>query len=87
VTALPKCGAAPRFESSDQVGRPIGTAELAGAIWVAGFVDVTKPADAELLSSKFAELDQNLHGAKVVTLVSFFVGTEKSALEDYAPLY
>ena len=87
VTALPVCGDAPRFESSDQAGRPIGTAELTGAVWVAGFVDVAKPADAELLNSKFAELDQNLHGAKVVTLVSFFVGTEKSALEDYARRY
>jgi hypothetical protein len=87
VTALPVCGDAPRFESSDQAGRPIGTAELTGAVWVAGFVDVAKPADAELLNSKFAELDQNLHGAKVVTLVSFCIGAEKRVLEDYARRY
>jgi hypothetical protein len=87
VTALPKCGAAPRFESSDQAGRPIGTEELSGTVWVAGFLDAAKSADAELLNSKFAELDQNLHGAKVVTLVSFFFGAEKSALEDYARRY
>jgi hypothetical protein len=87
VTALPVCGDAPRFESSDQAGRSIGTTELAGTIWVAGFVDVTKPADAELLNSKFAELDQNLHGAKVVTLVSFFFGAEKRVVEDYARRY
>jgi hypothetical protein len=87
VTALPKCGAAPRFQSSDQAGRLIGTTELAGTIWVAGFVDVTKPADGELLNSKFAELDQNLHGAKVVTLVSFFFGAEQRVLEDYARRY
>ena len=87
VTALPKCGDAPRFESIDQDDRSIGTTELAGAIWVAGFVDVTRPADAELLNSKFAELDQNLHGAKGLTLVSFCIGAEKGVLEDYARRY
>jgi hypothetical protein len=87
VAALPVCGDAPRFESSDQAGRPIGTTELAGTIWVAGFVDVTKPADGELLNSKFAELDQNLHGAKGLTLVSFCIGTEKRVPEDYARRY
>ena len=87
MTALPVCGDAPRFESSDQAGRSIGTTELAGTIWVAGFVDVAKAVDGELLNSKFAELDQNLHGAKVVTLVSFFFGTEKRVLEDYARRY
>jgi hypothetical protein len=87
VTALPVCGDAPRFESNDQAGRSIGTTELAGTIWVAGFVDVTKPADAELLNSKFAELDQNLHGAKGLTLVSFCIEAEKRVLEDYARRY
>jgi hypothetical protein len=87
VTALPVCGDAPRFESSDQAGRSIGTTELAGTIWVAGFVDVAKPADAELLNSKFAELDQNLHGAKGLTLVSFCIEAEKRVLEDYARRY
>ena len=87
VTTLPVCGDAPRFQSSDQAGRSIGTTELAGTIWVAGFFDVTKPADAELLNSKFAELDQGLHGAKVVTLVSFCIGAEKRVLEDYARRY
>jgi hypothetical protein len=87
VTALPACGDAPRFESSDQAGRSIGTTELSGTIWIAGFVDVSKPADAELLNSKFAELDQNVHAAKVVSLVSFCIGAEKRVLEDYARRY
>jgi hypothetical protein len=87
VTALPLCGNAPRFEASDQAGQSIGTTELAGTIWLAGFFDVTKPADAELLNSKFAELDQDLHGAKGLTLVSFCIGAEKSVLEDYARRY
>ena len=87
VTALPSCGAAPRFESRDQAGRQIGTPELSGTIWIAGFVDVANPANVELLNGKFAELDQNLHGTKGVTLVSFFLGAEQNALRDYARRY
>lgn len=87
MAALPRCGDAPRFESSDQADRPIGTTELSGTIWVADFVDVAKPAEAELLSSKFAELDQNLRGAKAIRLVSFFIGAEKKRVEDYARRY
>jgi hypothetical protein len=84
VAAPRKCGTAPGFESSDQAGRSVGTAELSGAIWVAGFVDVAKPQDVELLCSKFAELDQNFHGAKVLTLVSFLIGAGKDRVEDYS---
>jgi hypothetical protein len=87
VTTLPRCGAAPRFESRDQAGQPIGTEELSGTIWLAGFVDLANPNDPELLSSRFAELDQDLHGEKVVTLVSFFIGKGKGSLEDYARRY
>ena len=87
VTELTRCGNAPQFESSDQAGRSIGRKELKGTIWVAGFVDVGKPADAELLSSKFAELDQNVHGAKEAELVSFYVGAEKNAVKDFARRY
>jgi protein SCO1 len=87
VAVLPKCGDAPRFESRDQEGRSIGTTELSGSTWIAGFLDVAQPADIELLSSKLAELDQNLHGAKGVTLVSFCVGADQNALSDYARRY
>ena len=53
-------------------------------IWVVSLVNDAKPDDAELICSKFAELDQNLGGAKTVTLVSFFVGADKHKVEDYA---
>ena len=87
VTTLPRCGAAPRLESRDQADQPVGMRELSGTIWLAGFMDLAKPGDAELLSSKFAELDQNLHGEKALTLVSFFIGEGKAGLEDYARHY
>ena len=87
VAALPDCGAAPRFESSDQLGRSVGTRELSGTVWVAGFTNNAKPGDAEEFCSKCAELDQNFRGAKAITLISFFVGAEKNRLEDYARRY
>ena len=87
VAVLPRCGAAPRFESSDQLGRPLGTTELSGTVWVAGFINNAKPGDAEAFCSKCAELDQNFRGAKAITLVSFFVGAEKERVEGYAQRY
>lgn len=87
VTALATCGPAPRYETSDQTGRPIGTTELSGIIWVAGFVNFSRPDEAELLCGKFAELDQNFRGVQGLTLVSFFIGAEKNALRDYAQRY
>jgi hypothetical protein len=87
VAPLPDCGAAPRFESSDQLGRSVGTKELSGTVWVAGFINTAKQGDAEEFCSKCAELDQNFRGAKAITLISFFVGAEKNRVEDYARRY
>jgi hypothetical protein len=87
VAALPDCGAAPRFESSDQLGRSVGTRELSGTIWVAGLVKNAKPGEVEEFCSKCAELDQNFGGAKAITLIAFFVGADKNRVEDYARRY
>jgi hypothetical protein len=87
VVALPDCGAAPRFESSDRLGRSLGTKELSGTVWVAGLTKETKPGDAEEFCSKCAELDQNFGGARGITLVAFFVGADKNGVEDYARRY
>jgi hypothetical protein len=87
VAALPHCGAAPRFESGDQLGRSIGTKELSGTIWVAGLIKNAKPGEAEEFCSKCAELDQNFGAAKAITLISFFVGADKNRVEDYARRY
>lgn len=84
VAALPNCGAAPRFESRDQLGRSVGTKELSGTIWVAGLINDAKLGEVEEFCSKCAELDQNFHGAKAITLISFFVGADKNRAGDYA---
>ena len=87
VAPLPDCGAAPRFESCDQLGRSIGTKELWGTIWVAGLIKNAKPGEAEEFCSKCADLDQNFGAAKAITLISFFVGADKNRVEDYSRRY
>jgi hypothetical protein len=87
VAVLPDCGVAPTFESIDQLGRSVGTKELSGTIWVAGFSTGAKQSDAEQFCSKCAELDQNFRGVKAITLITFFVGAEKSRVADYARRY
>ena len=87
VAALPDCGAAPHFESSDRLGRSVGTKELSGTIWVAGLIKNAQPGEAEEFCSKCAELDQNFGGAKAITLISFFAGADKNRVEDYARRY
>jgi len=87
VAALPDCGAAPRFESSDQSGRSVGTKELLGTVWVAGLIKNARPGEAEEFCSKCAELDQNFGGGQAIRLISFFVGADKNRVEDYARRY
>jgi len=87
VAALPDCGAAPRFESSDQLGRSVSTKELSGTVWVVGLIKNAKPGDAEEFCSRCAELDQNFGGAKATMLITFFVGADKNRMEDYARRY
>jgi hypothetical protein len=86
ATVLPRCGQTPHFEAKDELGRSIGTAELSGTVWVV-FINEGSPGDAEVFCSKFAELDQSFRGAKVVTLVSFFVGEDRNRVADYARRY
>jgi hypothetical protein len=87
MVSLPDCGPAPPFESTDQLGRWIGTREMTGTVWIAGVVNNTRPGDAEEFCSKCAELDQNFRGAKGITQISFFVGADKGSVEDYARRY
>jgi protein SCO1 len=76
---------APSFEAADQSGNPIGTGSLLGRIWIANFVRFENPDQAELLSSKFAELDQNFQRNDGLALVSFAIGdSSEDQLKSYA---
>jgi cytochrome oxidase Cu insertion factor (SCO1/SenC/PrrC family) len=67
---LPHFGSAPEFDLKDQDGMPLDNERLRGKIWVAGFIEVEDPGSNALLSSRFAELDQNFRKAERLALVS-----------------
>ena len=71
--SLSRCGQAPIFQGKDQTGHTIGNAQLRGRVWVANFVQLADQQEGELLSSKFAELDQNFQRTDELALVSFAV--------------
>jgi cytochrome oxidase Cu insertion factor (SCO1/SenC/PrrC family) len=67
---LPRYGSAPEFDLKDQDGMPLDKKRLRGKIWVAGFIDVANSGLGALLSSRFAELDQNFRKGDQLSLVS-----------------
>lgn len=44
AATLPRLGAVPSFETVDQEGHALGTIELRGRIWIAGWLDLRDPA-------------------------------------------
>ena len=69
---LPKLGAIPPFELTDQNGQPFGTAQLQGKIWIADFVYTTCPGPCPMISSRMGETQKPLRDTDV-KLVSFSV--------------
>jgi cytochrome oxidase Cu insertion factor (SCO1/SenC/PrrC family) len=67
---LPRRGSAPEFSLKDQDGLALDKERLRGKIWIAGFIDVADSGSNALLSSRFAELDQNFRKGERLTLVS-----------------
>ena len=83
--SLPRCGRAPAFEGKDQSGQTIANGEMLGRIWVADFVQITDRQQGELLSGKFAELDQNFQRSASLALITFSMDSGLDAeLEQYA---
>jgi protein SCO1/2 len=69
---LPKLGALPAFTLTDQNGRPFGTKQLQGKIWIADFIYTTCPGPCPMISSRMSETQKPLRGTDV-KLVSFSV--------------
>jgi protein SCO1/2 len=89
-SSLPLLGEVPDFVFSDQNGRPIGTDQLKGKIWVADFICIGCGGASPILSSHFAELDRNFAKSDALILVSFVVDHDFSnriVLEQYARRY
>jgi len=67
---LPRYGSAPEFDLKDQDGTQWNQERLRGKIWVAGFIDIADSGANALLSSRFAELDQNFRSGEQLALIS-----------------
>ena len=78
--SLNSYGAAPAFLLVNQQGRPFGSADLRGKIWIADFIFTSCPGPCPMISSRMAELQKPLAQTDV-HLVSFTVDPEKDTPE------
>lgn len=73
---LPVLGAMPDFAFTDQNGRPVRRADLAGKISVVDFIFTRCTGPCPLMTSRLAEFQRALGGADDVRLVSVSVDPE-----------
>jgi protein SCO1/2 len=73
-------GTVPPFQLTNQDGRPFGSAELNGKIWIADFIYTTCPGPCPMISSRMSELQKPLEKTDV-HLVSVTVDPEKDTPE------
>lgn len=84
--ALPNDGVVPPFALVDQNGKPFGSEQLLGNIWIADFIYTTCPGPCPMISSRMSETQKPLEDTNV-KLVSFTVDPEHDTpvvLRDYA---
>ena len=84
--AINNYGSVPAFQLINQDGRPFGSADLAGKIWIADFVYTTCPGPCPMISSRMSEMQRPLEKTDV-HFVSFTVDPEKDTpqmLREYA---
>jgi len=78
----------PEFTLTDQLGKPFGTKDLEGKIWVANFVFTHCPTLCENLTTEMSKLQKRLRYMRDSThLVSFSVDPENDTpevLNEYA---
>ena len=83
---LPKDGTVSPFQLIDQDGKPFGSQQLLGKIWIADFIYTTCPGPCPMISSRMSETQKPLRDT-AVQLVSFTVDPEHdtpAVLEEYA---
>lgn len=69
-------GSVPDFQLTNQDGKPFGSANLRGKIWIADFIYTTCPGPCPMLSTRMSELQEPLKNTDV-HLVSFSVDPAK----------
>jgi len=78
--SLDSYGSVPPFELVNQDAQPFGSAQLAGKIWIAGFIFTSCPGPCPMISSRMSELQRPLEKSDV-HLVSFSVDPETDTPE------
>ena len=58
-------GQVPHFQLTNQDGRPFGSTDLAGKIWIADFIYTTCPGPCPLISSRMSEMQKPLENTDV----------------------
>src|SRR5688572_12564606 len=80
--------AVPEFTLTDQMGKPFGTKDLDGKIWVANFIFTHCPTRCEQLTQEMSKLQKRVrHMRDGMQLVSFSVDPENDTpekLHEYA---
>ena len=73
-------GSVPPFQLTNQDGKPFGSSNLAGKIWIADFIYSTCPGPCPMISTRMSEMQKPLEKTDV-QLVSFSVDPEKDTPE------
>lgn len=79
-------GAVPPFQLTNQDGRPFGSSNLTGKIWIADFIYSTCPGPCPMISTRMSEMQKPLEKTDV-QFVSFTVDPDKDTperLHEYA---
>ena len=79
-------GQVPPFQLTNQDGKPFGSSDLAGKIWIADFVFTSCPGPCPIISNRMSELQKPLEKTDV-HLVSFTVDPQTdtpAVLRNYA---
>jgi len=77
---LSSYGTVPQFELVNQEAQPFGSGQLAGKIWIAGFIFTNCPGPCPIISTRMSELQKPLEKTDV-QLVSFSVDPERDTPE------
>jgi protein SCO1/2 len=84
---LPVYGVVPDFALVDQSGLPVGKSDLAGKVWIAGFLFTNCPDECPLLTAEMARLQSDLANIADLRLVSISVDPDRdtpAVLSQYA---
>ncbi len=88
---LPELGSLPRFELVDQTGRPFGSADLAGRVWVASFIFTRCDTVCPIVTRQMARIQSHARNLEpAFHLVSISVDPEYDSparLSEYARRY